>query len=138
MWLFRKEETKEIWNNDYKKDIERVTVTDNYYRRRMNFQVEEILGEDNTTTLIKMQQMKWYGYINRKEEHSALKKITSWKSSGNRSRARPKVRWEDQIVNSIRTMGITNLREKMSIEIGIKICLEPSRNMKLWRWQAVD
>lgn len=80
----------------------------------MNCEIKEILKGEDIVKIIKAQRIRWYGHISRSEESSTLRNITNWKPSGNRAaRGRPKIRWEDQVINNIKSMGVIGWRRQM-------------------------
>lgn len=88
-------------------------IGEDEYRRLMNCEIKEILKGEDIVKIIKAQRIRWYGHISRREESSTLRKITNWKPSGNRARGRPKIRWEDQVINDIKSMGVIGWRRQM-------------------------
>lgn len=79
------------------------------YRRLMNFEIRNILEED-IVNFIKAQRIRWYGHIHRRDPGATIKRISEWKPEIDRPRGRPRGRWEDQVIDDLRTMGIRGWR----------------------------
>ncbi|KAK4883337.1 hypothetical protein RN001_006656 [Aquatica leii] len=69
--------------------------------------------ETNIVKEIKARRIRWYGHLSRKEEESIAKKIMKWKPQETRAKGKPNIRWEDQVINDIKTMRIDKWSEKM-------------------------
>lgn len=82
-----------------------VKIGEDDYRRMYNKEIEEFLKEETIVRLIKSKRIRWFGHVNRRQNHSVIKRITEWKPFGNRNRGRPRIRWEDQVKADIEKMG---------------------------------
>ena len=49
--------------------------------------------------------IRWYGHLKIMEKNKHARKTTEWKPD-NRSRGRPKIRWEDQVRNYLSKLDI--------------------------------
>ncbi|KAK4881021.1 hypothetical protein RN001_004340 [Aquatica leii] len=75
--------------------------------------LNKILENETITRIIKAKRMKWYGHVQRRGNEAIIKKIMKWNPLNTGQRGRPKLRWEDQVINDIKKMGITRAKEKM-------------------------
>jgi len=58
--------------------------------------------------LLKKQIFDWLGHVERMTEGNNLKKIKRWKPMSKRPIGRPKLRWEDDVLEDIRSMNVRN------------------------------
>lgn len=87
-------------------------LNEGQFRRLTNNEIEEILENENIVRIIKSKRIRWYGHINRMNEQKVVKKMTKWKPQV-RPRGRPKIRWEEQVIEDIKKMRITGWTEKI-------------------------
>lgn len=97
---------------------------ENEYTRLTNSEIKKILNED-IVCFIKSQRIRWYGHVKRRNSEAYIHSITKWKPVESRPRGRPKSRWEDQVMEDLKNMGIKNWRE----DVG---------NRKAWRAIATE
>jgi hypothetical protein len=57
---------------------------------------------------IKAKRLAWAGHLTRMSNDRTLKKIFNTKPDGTRSVGRPKLRWEDGVVQDTRILGVKN------------------------------
>ena len=77
--------------------------------RKTNVWVKKKTDIQNIITSIKALKWQWAGHIARQGDNRWTKIVTEWIPLGNkRKRARPKTRWQDDIVKSV---GITWMRK---------------------------
>ena len=60
---------------------------------------------------IKKQRLNWFGHVERMAEDNIVQKIESWKPMCKRPIGRPKTRWEDDVLEDIKSMNITQMEE---------------------------
>jgi len=60
---------------------------------------------------IKKQRLNWLGHVERMAEDNIVQKIESWKPMCKRPIGRPKTRWEDDVLEDIKSMNITQMEE---------------------------
>ena len=62
---------------------------------------------------IKVMRLRWLGHLSRMESSAPARKVfESDPGGGRRRRGRPQVRWKDQVLGSLTTLGVTNWRQK--------------------------
>jgi hypothetical protein len=68
------------------------------------------LKGQNIIGFIKKQRLKWLGHVERMAEDNNVKKIKRWQPMSKRLRGKPKLRWEDNILEDINSMNLHNWR----------------------------
>ena len=58
--------------------------------------------------LLKKQRLNWLGHFERVAEVNIVKKIKRWKLVSNRPIERPKTRWEDDVLDDIKSINVSN------------------------------
>ena len=61
--------------------------------------------ERDIVTYIKINRLKWAGHVIRMEEQSATRRVLVAMVEGRRQRGRPKLRWEDGVMEDGRKFG---------------------------------
>ncbi|XP_030750470.1 uncharacterized protein LOC115878198 [Sitophilus oryzae] len=75
--------------------------------RVRNERIQNIMEvKHRITDDIKINQLRWYGHVQRMEESRIPKKILNWTPQGKRKRGRPRRSWREGIYGDIRTRGI--------------------------------
>ena len=84
---------------------------DGYWRIKTNQKISDILKGQNIIGFIKKQRLNWLGHVERMAEDSNVKKIERWKPMSKRPTGRPKLRWEDDVLEDIRSMNVCNWKD---------------------------
>jgi hypothetical protein len=71
--------------------------------------VTHIKGQ-NIIGFIKKQRLKWLGHVERMTEDNNVKKIKRWQPMSKRPGGRPKLRWEDDVLEDTNSMNLRNWR----------------------------
>jgi hypothetical protein len=66
---------------------------DRSWRIRMNYELNEQIGNANIVKFIKSRRISWLGHVIRLDDKKTPKKILQWKPIGTRTRRRPRKRW---------------------------------------------
>jgi hypothetical protein len=66
--------------------------------------------ENDIVTYIKINRLRWAGHAIRLEEQSPTGRVLTAVVEGSRQRGRPKLRWEDGVMDDARKMGERNWR----------------------------
>ena len=66
----------------------------------------------NIVRYIKYKRLSWLGHVERMTYERVAKTIYKWKPYARRPRGRPRVRWEDDVRNDLRKMGVTNWNQR--------------------------
>ena len=60
--------------------------------------------------LFKKKRLNWLGHVERMTEDNNVKKIKRWKPMSRRPIGRPKLRWEDDVLEDIKSMNVGNCK----------------------------
>jgi hypothetical protein len=66
--------------------------------------------ENDIVTYIKVNRLRWAGHVIRLEEQSPARRVLTAVVEGRRQRSRPKLRWEDGVMDDARKLGERNWR----------------------------
>jgi len=80
------------------------------WRIKYNSDLYTLYKESDIVTCIKMNRLKWAGHVNRMEEQSATIRVLVAAVEGRRQRGRPKLRWENGVMEDARKLGERNWR----------------------------
>jgi hypothetical protein len=61
--------------------------------------------ENDIVTYIEINRLRWAGLVIRLEEQSPTRRVLTVVVEGRRQRGRPKLRWEDGVMDDARTLG---------------------------------
>jgi hypothetical protein len=81
---------------------------DGYWRIKTNQEISDILKGQNVIGFVKKQRLNWLGHVDCMAEDNDVQKIKRWKPTSKRPIGRPKTRWEDDILEDIRSMNVHN------------------------------
>ena len=81
---------------------------DGYWRIKTNQEINDILEGQNIIGFIKKQRLNWLGHVERMTEDNTVQKIKRWKPMSKRPIGRPKIRWEDDVLEDIKSMKVRN------------------------------
>ena len=77
-------------------------------RIKTNQKINYILKGQNIIRFIKKQRLNWLGHVECMAEDNTVQKIKGWKPMCKRPIGRPKTRWEDDILDNIKSINICN------------------------------
>jgi hypothetical protein len=83
---------------------------DGHWRTKTNQEISDILIGQNIIGFIKKQRLKWLGHVERMTKDNYVKKIKRWKPMSKRPIGRPKLPWEDDVSEDIRSINLRNWR----------------------------
>ena len=84
---------------------------DGYWRIKTNQEINEILKVQNIIGFIKKQRLNWLGHVERMAEDNNVQKIKRWKPMSKRPAGRRKTRWEDDGLEDIKGMNVSNSKK---------------------------
>ena len=88
------------------------TRTDDcYWRIKTDQEINGILKGQNIIGFIKKQRLNWLGHVERMAEDNIVQKIKRWKPMSKRPIGRLKTRWEDDVLEDIRSINISNWKK---------------------------
>jgi hypothetical protein len=62
-------------------------------RIRMNYELNELIGNADILRFIKSRKIAWLGHVMRMDDKRTPKRILEWKTIGTRIGGRPRKRW---------------------------------------------
>ena len=84
---------------------------DGYWRIKSNQEIYDILKGKNVIEFIIKQRLKLSGHVERMAEGNIVQKIKRWKPTSKRPTGRPKTRWEDDVLEDIRSIILSNWKK---------------------------
>jgi len=85
-----------------------VILLEAHWRIKTNQEINDILKRQNIIGFIKKQRLNWLGHVERMAEDNNVQKIKRWKPMSKRPIGRPKKRWEDDVLEDIKSMNVRN------------------------------
>ena len=82
-------------------------TADGYWRIKTNQEINDILKGQNIIEFIKKPRLNWLGRVERMVEDNNVQKIKRWKPMSKRPIGRPKTRWEDDVLEDIKSINIS-------------------------------
>jgi hypothetical protein len=79
---------------------------DGSWRIRMNYELNELIGNADIVRFIKSRRIAWLGHVMRMDDKTTPKRILQWKPIGMRTRGRPRKRWIAGIEEDLQIMGV--------------------------------
>ena len=73
---------------------------------------DEGINNENIVKYIKYKRLSWLGHVERMNNERVAKTIYKWKPYAPRLKGRPRVRWEDDVRNDLRKMGVSNWKQR--------------------------
>ena len=75
--------------------------------RKNTEELMEMLGLKKTLDrMAKVNGVRWYGHVIRRDDDNILKKIMMMEVNGQRKRGRPKMTWKGQVEESVKKVGL--------------------------------
>jgi len=102
---------------------------DGYWRIKTNQEINKILKGQNIIGFIKKQKLNRLGHVERMAEDNNLQKIKRWKPMSKRPIRRPKTRWEDDVLEDIRSVNISKWKKVAQHRDRWKKVVEQARNL---------
>ena len=102
---------------------------DGYWRIKTSQEINEILKVQNIIGFIKKQRLNWLGHVERMAEDNIVQKIKRWKPLSKRSVGRPKTRWEDDVLEDIKSINVRNWKKVVQNGDRVKKVVEQARTL---------
>jgi hypothetical protein len=80
------------------------------WRKRHNHELYKLFNETDIVKYIKINRLGWAGHVIRMDNNRTVKKVLDTKPIGTRKIGRPKLRWEDDVIQDIKTLEVKNWR----------------------------
>jgi len=118
---FRKKVTRKIFGP--------TRLDDCYWRIKSNQEINAILKEQRIVGFINKTRLNWLGHFERMAEDNNVQKIKRWKPMSKRPIGRPKTRWEDDVLEDIRSMNVRNWKKETQDRDSWKKAVEQARTL---------
>jgi len=79
--------------------------------------------------LLKKQRLNCLGHVERMAEDNIVQKIKRWKSMSKRPIGRPKTRWEDDVLEDIKSINVRNWKKVVQDRDSWKKVVEQARTV---------
>jgi len=100
---------------------------DGSWRIRMNYELNELIGNANIVIFIKSKRITWIGHVMRMDDKRIPKRILQWKPIGTRTRGRPRKRWIAGIEKDLQIMGVRRWRKQSQEKAELKKITEKAK-----------
>jgi hypothetical protein len=80
------------------------------WRKRHNHELYKLFNEPDIVKYIKINKLGWAGHVIRMDNNRTVKKVLDTKPIGTRKIGRPNLRWEDDVIQDIKSLGVKNWR----------------------------
>jgi hypothetical protein len=80
------------------------------WRKRYNRELYELFNKPDIVIYIKIKRLGWAGHVIRMDNNRKVEKVFNTKPIGIRKGGRPKLRWEDDVIQDIKTLGVKSWR----------------------------
>ena len=81
-----------------------VRMDDGTWRRRMNHELHQLLGEPPIVHTVKIGRLRWAGHVARMSDTNPVKMVLDTDPTGTRRRGAQRARWIDQVEDDLRTL----------------------------------
>jgi hypothetical protein len=102
---------------------------DSYWRIKTNQEINDILKGQIIIGFIKKQRLDWLGHVEHMAKDNNVQKIKRWKPISKRPIGRPKTRWEDDVLEDIKSMNIRNWKKVVQNRDSWKKVVEQARTL---------
>jgi len=85
---------------------------DGFWRIRMNYELNELIGNADIVRFVKGRRIAWLGHVMRMDDKRTPKRILQWETIGTRIRGRPRKRWIADIEEDMQIMGLRRWRNQ--------------------------
>ena len=80
--------------------------------KKTNKELENLINHENIVRHIKGKRPSWVGQVERMPDERLVKSIYKWKPPTTRLKGRPRLRWDDDVTDDLRKMGVNNWKQK--------------------------
>ena len=113
-WVLKENMTKKlmIFERKITRKIFGPTRTDDgYWRIKTNQEINGTLKGQNIIGFVKKQRLNCLGHVERMAEDNIVQKIKRWNPMSKRPIGRPKLRWEGDVLEDIKSINISNWKK---------------------------
>jgi len=79
--------------------------------------------------IYKKQRLNWLDHVERMAEDNIVQRVKRWKPMTKRPIGRPKIRWEDDVLEDIKSMNVRNWKELVQNRDSWKKVVEQARTL---------
>jgi hypothetical protein len=79
-------------------------------RKRYNQELYELFNEPDIVKYIKINRLGWAGHVIRMDNNRTVENVFNTKPTRIRKIGRPKLRWEKDVIQDTKTLGVKNGR----------------------------
>ena len=84
---------------------------DGCWRVKSDQEINAILKVQNIIGFIRKQRLNWLGHVERMAEDNIVQNIKRWKPMSKRPIGRPKTCWEDDVLEDMKSINISNWKK---------------------------
>ena len=130
-WVLKENMTNKLMSFERKitRKIFGPTTNDGYWRVKTNQEINDILKGNNIIRFIKKQRLNWLGQVERMADDKIVQKIQRWKPVSKRPIERPKTRWEDDVLEDIKSINRSNCNKVAQSRDSWKNMVEQTRTL---------
>jgi len=103
------------------------------WRILTNKEIYAVVKKPTITKTIRLNRLRWFGHVKRKEENTIPKKVLYMNLEATRLRGRPRKRWQDEMREDGRLVGGKGWKERVCNREGWKELLRTARNCCILR-----
>jgi hypothetical protein len=85
---------------------------DGSWRIKMNYELNDLIGNADIVRFIKSRRIAWLGHVMRMDDKRIPRRILQWKPIGTRTRGRQRKRWIAGIEEDMQIMGVGRWRKQ--------------------------
>jgi hypothetical protein len=78
------------------------------WRKRYNHELYELFNDPDIVKYIETNRLDWAGHVIRMDNNRTVKKVLNTKPIGIWKIGRPKLKWGDDVIQDIKTLGVKN------------------------------
>ena len=110
-------------------------TADGCWRIKTDQEINGMWKGQNVIGVIEKQRLNWLGHVEGMAEDNIVQKIKRWKPMAKRAIGRPKTRWEDDVLEDIKSINIVNWKKVAQNRDSWKKVVEQDRTVyRLWRF----
>jgi len=79
---------------------------------KTNEELEKLISHENIVRHIKSKRLSWVGHVERMSDERVVKSIYKWKPHATGPKGRTRLRWDDDVRDDLRKMGVNNRKQK--------------------------
>jgi hypothetical protein len=78
------------------------------WRIRTNQELYQLCGETDIVKFCKLSRLRWVGHVIRQDDDVLSRRVLLSEPGGKRPRGRPRLRWEEGVVEDVARLGCRN------------------------------